>query len=270
MILERILAAKREEVARRRQATPLAALVDAAKAQAPARGFRQALARPGPVRIIAEVKRRSPSKGALREDLDPAALARAYHMGGADAVSVLTDEPFFGGSAADLEAARAAVPLPVLRKDFIIDPYQVYEARAWGADAVLLIAAALREDQLRELLTLAGELGMDALVEVHTAGELEMALATGAQLIGINNRDLRTFITRLEVTLELAAKIPPGPVVVSESGIQSRADVERLAAAGVHAILVGESLVKSPDPLQAVAGLAGVPRTAGSARAVGS
>lgn len=270
MILERILAAKRDEVALRRQETPLDVLADAAKAQAPARGFRQALARPGPVRIIAEVKRRSPSKGALRTDLDPAALASAYRAGGADAVSVLTDEPFFGGSAADLHAVRAAVPLPVLRKDFIIDPYQVYEARAWGADAVLLIAAALDAGQLRELLALVGQLGMDALVEVHTAAELETALVAGAELIGINNRDLRTFVTRLEVTLELAGRIPPGPVVVSESGIQSRADVERLAAAGVHAILVGESLVTSPDPLQAVAGLAGVPRAAAAARAVGS
>lgn len=268
MILERILAAKRDEVARRRAHTPWDSLVQAAAAQERARGFRQVLAAPGPVRVIAEVKRRSPSKGPLRNDLDPSALARAYHGGGAAAVSVLTDEPFFGGSAADLQAVRAAVPLPVLRKDFIIDPYQVYEARAWGADAILLIAAALSPAQLQELLALAGELGMDALVEVHTAAELEVALAAGAGLIGINNRDLRTFVTTLDVTVDLVRHIPPGAVVVSESGIRSRADVERLAAAGVDAILVGETLVKSADPQQAVAGLVGVPRAA-AARAVG-
>lgn len=260
MILERILDAKREEVARRRQELPLGALAAAAASQAPPRGFRQALAARRTVGVIAEVKRRSPSKGPLREDLDPSALAQAYQHGGAACVSVLTDQPFFGGSPADLQAAKRAVSLPVLRKDFVIDPYQVYEARAWGADAVLLIVAALSSVQLRELLALTGELGMDALVEVHTAAELETALAAGARLVGINNRDLRSFDTRLDVSLNLAGQVPPGIVLVSESGIQTRSDVERLAAAGVDAILVGETFVKSPDPSGAVAGLAGVPR----------
>ncbi|HEY8496780.1 MAG TPA: indole-3-glycerol phosphate synthase TrpC [Limnochordales bacterium] len=260
MILERILAEKREEVARRRQELPLHALAAAAKSQPPARGFRQALAARDTVGVIAEVKRRSPSKGPLREDLDPSTLAQAYQHGGAACVSVLTDEPFFGGSRADLQAAREAVSLPVLRKDFIIDPYQVYEARAWGADAVLLIVAAVSAQQLGELLALTEELGMDALVEVHTAAELEAALAAGARLVGINNRDLRSFVTTLDVSLTLAGRIPPGVVLVSESGIQTRADVERLAAAGADAILVGETCVKSPDPSGAVASLAGVPR----------
>lgn len=270
MILERILAAKRDEVAHRRQETPLAVLEEAAAAREPARGFRRALAAPGPVRIIAEVKRRSPSKGLLRAELDPAVLAEQYRRGGADALSVLTDEPFFSGSAADLAAARRAVPLPILRKDFVIDPYQVVEARAWGADALLLIAGALDPHQLAELLTFTHELGMDGLVEVHTAEELDTALAAGAQVIGINNRDLRTFVTTLDVTLDLAARIPPGHVVISESGIRSRSDVERLAAAGVDAILVGESLVTSSDPCAAVAALAGVPRRPAAAPAVGA
>lgn len=260
MILERILAAKREEVAHRQQLLPLKALITAGRAGAPPRGFARALGAAGTVGVIAEVKRRSPSKGPLREDLDPAAMVRAYQRGGAACVSVLTDEPFFGGSRDDLQEARAAVSLPVLRKDFIIDPYQVYEAWAWGADALLLIVAALNARQLVELLALTEELGMDALVEVHTAAELETALAAGARLVGINNRDLRTFVTRLGVSLDLASQVPPEVLLVSESGIQDRSDVERLATAGVDAILVGETFVKSPDPSEAVAKLAGVAR----------
>ncbi len=262
MILERILAAKREEVASRRRDVPLGELRRHAAEQPPPRNFRRALAGAGPGRVIAEVKRRSPSKGVLRADIEPAALAQGYAAGGAAAVSVLTDEPFFGGSAADLKAVRAAVHLPVLRKDFIIDPYQVYEARAWGADALLLIAAALDGGQLADLLALTGELDMDALVEVHTEAELEAVLACGATLVGINNRDLRTFATRLDVSLALAPRVPSGCVLVSESGIQGRGDVERLAAAGIDAILVGESLVRSADPAAAVRALANVPRRA--------
>lgn len=265
MILERILSAKREEVVERKRRVPPAVMRQRAEAAASGdtpgapRGLLHGLVRDDAVSVIAEVKRRSPSKGPLRDYVDAAQLARAYEQGGAAAVSVLTDEPFFGGHFDDLQVVRAAVTLPVLRKDFLIDAYQVDEARAWGADGVLLIAAALDDARLRDLLAQTRQLGMDALVEVHTEGELERALHVGARLIGVNNRDLRTFETTLDVTLRLARHIPSGTVLVSESGIGTRDDVTGLAEAGVDAILVGETFVRSADPQAAVTALAGVP-----------
>lgn len=198
--------------------------------------------------LIAEIKRASPSRGWLRPDLDPAALAQAYAQSGAAAISVLTEPAFFRGSLADLASVRGAVELPVLCKDFILDPYQVYEARAWGADAILLIVAALGLPELKALLELARGLGMSALVEVHQAEEVERALAAGASLIGINNRNLVDFGVDLNTSLRLRPLIPPDIPVVSESGIRTAQDVQHLKAAGVNAILVGEALVTSPDP----------------------
>ena len=246
-ILDEILSWKRVEVARRMRALPLAAVMDAAAAAPAPRDFCAALRQPG-VSLIAEVKRASPSKGVIRADVDPAALARAYEAGGAAAISVLTDERFFQGSLADLGAARDAVTLPVLRKDFVIDAYQVYEARAAGADAVLLIAAALVDDALQALHVLARELGMAALVEVHDAAELARAMAIDPRVIGVNNRDLRTFRVDLETTAQLRARVPSGVVLVAESGIRGPEDVARLASIGADAMLVGEALVRAPVP----------------------
>jgi indole-3-glycerol phosphate synthase len=219
----------------------------------PARAFEAALrerARAEQVAVIAEVKRRSPSAGALAPDLDPAALARAYARGGAACLSVLTDGPHFGGSREDLQRARAAVALPVLRKDFTVAPGDVYDARAMGADAVLLIVAALAEEELRRLLALATSLGLAALVEVHEEGEVAAALRAGAQLIGVNQRDLRSFQVDTARALRLARCLPPDVVAVAESGIRDPSDVERLAAAGYHAVLVGEHLVGAEDPVR--------------------
>lgn len=262
MILEQILATKAQEVAAARAARPLADLAGAARAAAPARDFAAALRRPRPgasLACIAEVKKASPSKGIIRADFDPVQIARRYAAAGAAAISVLTDAPYFQGALAHLEAIRAAVALPLLRKDFVIDPYQIYEARAAGADAILLIAAALPDaGRLREYRLLAADLGMAALVEVHTAAELELAVASGAEIIGINNRDLRTFQTSLDVTLALAPRVPPAALLVSESGIATRADCQRLAAAGAHAVLVGESLMRQPDPGAALGQLLGL------------
>jgi indole-3-glycerol phosphate synthase len=250
-ILEEILAVKREEVGALRRERGEGSLLAEARSAAPARDFGKPLrAAPSP-RVIAEVKRASPSKGPIRADLDPAALAGAYTAAGAVALSVLTDGPFFHGSLADLEAARAAVPLPVLRKDFVIDPLQVLEARAAGADAVLLIVAALEAPQLRELLSVVHEQRMEALVEVHTRAELERALEAHAEIVGINNRDLRTFRTDVEVTRGLLP-YTEGSTTVSESGIEEAATVRSLEAAGVHAFLVGEALLRAPDPGEAL------------------
>lgn len=257
-ILEEILSHKREEVARRASRTPRAAVERAAEDAPPPRDFAEAL-RGGDVRLIAEVKRRSPSKGDIRPDLDPAAVAQAYERAGAAAVSVLTDEHYFGGSLDDLRAVRHAVDLPVLRKDFIVDAYQVAEARSAGADAILLIAAALSKAQMRDYRLLAEEWGMAALVEVHGADELEAALQSGARIVGINNRDLATFSVDLAVTERLAGAVPADLVLVAESGIASRADVQRLAAWGVDAILVGEMLARREHPGEAAAQLVGVP-----------
>ena len=250
-ILRKILHRKAEEVAARRAALPLEALRAQAGSAPPVRGFAAAigerLAR-GEAAVIAEIKKASPSKGVLREDFDPAAIAASYARGGAACRSVLTDRDFFQGDGADLRQARAACGLPVLRKDFIIDPYQVYEARVMGADCILLIVAALEDQHLAELATLARELEMDVLVEVHDRAELERALALPLPLVGINNRDLRSFETRLETTLDLLPLIPPERIVVTESGILDRRDVARMRGRGVHAFLVGEAFMRAPDP----------------------
>jgi indole-3-glycerol phosphate synthase len=245
-VLDRIVAYKRQEVAAARaRESELAA---SAAAAPPVRDFRAALeAGPG-VRVIAEVKKASPSAGVIRPDFDPAAIARAYDRAGAACISVLTDRPSFQGNLRHLEAVRAAVDRPLLRKDFLLDRVQLLEARAAGADAVLLIAEILPGDELPRLLTEARELGMEALVELYDRDNLPRVLAAGARLVGVNNRDLRTFRVRLEHTLELARDVPPGVCLVSESGIRSRADVECLAAAGVRAVLVGETLMRAPDP----------------------
>jgi indole-3-glycerol phosphate synthase len=199
------------------------------------------------VRLLAEVKRASPSRGVLNAALDPVAQALLYAGAGAAALSVLTDARYFHGSLDDLVAVRAAVDCPVLRKEFIVDEYQLWEARAAGADAVLLIVAALDGRALRDLFHAAGDMGLSTMVEAHTAAELEAALALGAPVIGINNRDLQSLATSLDTSLRLLPTIPPGPVAVSESGIFTRADVERVVAAGAHAVLVGEALVRAPD-----------------------
>ncbi len=249
-VLDEIIAHKRAEVAASRARVPLAemrARAASAAAGAPARDFAAAIAGPT-LRIIAEVKRASPSAGAIREDADPAATARRYERAGAAAVSVLTDRRYFAGSPDDLRAVRQAVGLPVLRKEFIVDPYQIYESRTLGADAVLLIAGAVPADDLAALARLAGELGMAAVFEVHTEAHVDEALAAGARVIGINNRDLRTLAVDLDTTLRLRPRIPAGITVVSESGIATPDDVARVCRAGVDAILVGTALMASPDP----------------------
>ena len=257
-VLDRILERKREEVAALRAGPGRAELAArAARAETP-RGFARALvAGPSP-RVVAEFKRASPSRGEIRPGADPAAIARDYAASGAAALSVITDREFFRGELADLRAARAACALPVLRKDFTIDPLQLFEARAEGADAALLIVAALADAQLRELLACARELGLDALVEVHDEPELERALAHGAALVGINNRDLRDFKTDVGVTRALLPRAA-GRVVVSESGLDSPEVVRALAAEGASAFLVGEALMRAPDPGAALRRLRGVP-----------
>ncbi|MEX0891905.1 MAG: indole-3-glycerol phosphate synthase TrpC [Gemmatimonadota bacterium] len=257
-ILDRIVASKRQEVEALR-ARP-AELRAAAAAAGPPRDFASALRAGGQVRLIAEVKRRSPSAGWLARELDPAATARRYFAAGAACVSVLTDAAYFGGGLADLIDVRAAVPLPVLRKDFIIEPLQLHEARAAGADAVLLIVRILEDHALAELHALARTLGMAALVEVHDGPELERALGAGAELVGVNNRDLDTFTTDLGLSIRLAEAVPPGTLLVAESGIRDAADVARLGAAGVDAVLVGESLVRAADGGAAAGALTGHPR----------
>ncbi len=250
-ILRRILRRKAEEVAERSAALPLRDL-GARCEQAPApRGFIAALERKiaaGEAAVIAEIKRASPSRGLLREAFDPAAIAASYEQGGAACLSVLTDRDYFQGDDAHLQAARAACALPVLRKDFIVDAWQVYESRALGADCILLIVSALGDARLAEYAGLATHLGLDVLVEVHDADELDRALALGAPLIGINNRNLRTFETRIETTLDLLPSIPGDRRVVTESGIHTREVVARLRGAGVHAFLVGEAFMRAEDP----------------------
>ncbi|HEY7542126.1 MAG TPA: indole-3-glycerol phosphate synthase TrpC [Methylomirabilota bacterium] len=247
-VLDEIVANTRAEVARRKSAVPRASLERQCDAAAPTRDFEGALrGGAGSVRLIAEVKKASPSRGVLSSDLDPVALATTYATGGAHAISVLTDEKYFRGSLDDLRAVRAAVGVPLLRKDFTVDEYQLWESRAAGADAVLLIVAVLEPARLAELATAAKGLGLAALVECHTAAELDQALAAGSRIIGINNRDLATFETRITTTLELLPLIPPGPIVVSESGFFTAADVRPVVIAGAHAILVGEGLVRAPD-----------------------
>jgi indole-3-glycerol phosphate synthase len=250
-VLDRILAHKQTEIAERSAAEPLETIRARALDQPPARGFFEALTarraadRPA---VIAEVKKASPSKGVIRADFDPAWIARRYEAAGAACLSVLTDREFFQGGEADLQVARAACSLPVLRKDFTLEPWQIWEARAIGADAVLLIVAALEDERLVELAGAAREAGLDVLTEVHTADELERALTTDANLIGINNRDLHNFETRLETTLALRDRVPADRLLVTESGIHSRADVERMQGQGVHAFLVGEGFMRAEDP----------------------
>ena len=254
-ILDQILDRTRADVQDRRVRVPLVEQQARCRDRAPARDFLGALRREpdvrgrrrGTIRVIAEIKKASPSRGVIRPDFDPVALARGYAAAGADAVSVLTDGPFFQGSLADLVAVRGTITLPILRKDFQVDPYQLWEARDAGADAVLLIAAALSSRQLQDLVGLGRELGLAALVEIHARPELDAALASGAAVIGINNRDLRTFEVSLETTLGLLPCVPAETVLVSESGIADPAQVAQLAAAGVDAILVGEGLLRHPD-----------------------
>ena len=250
-VLQAILARKREEIDERQALRPLDAVREAALAAPPPRGFaralraRRALDLPA---VIAEVKKASPSKGLIRADFDPAVIARSYEAGGATCLSVLTDVDYFQGRDDYLQQARAACALPVLRKDFTIDAWQVYESRALGADCILLIVAALDDVRLAELTVLALDLDMDVLVEVHDLNELERALQVPAPLLGINNRNLRTFDVSLDTTLALREAVPADRILVTESGIDTRADVARMRGAGVNAFLIGETFMRAPDP----------------------
>jgi indole-3-glycerol phosphate synthase len=246
-ILERIVASKQGEIAAAKQRVPEAVLERRVAGCPPTRDFRAALEREPDVAVIAEVKKASPSAGVLRAEFDPVAVARIYDRHGASSLSVLTDEPFFQGRLDYLTAIRDAVPRPLLRKDFILDRYQLLEARAAGADAVLLIAEILPGDSLAALHRQAWELGLQTLVELYDRDNLPRVLDAGARLIGVNNRDLRTFVTRLEHTLEIASDLPADVCLVSESGIRTRADVERLRAGGCRAVLVGETLMRAAD-----------------------
>ena len=251
-LLSEIVSSKQRRVDQAKKLVPLAqmrAMANQARLGRRAHAFASALANADKINIIAEFKRRSPSKGEIRNDADPAARARAYESAGASAVSVLTEEDYFGGSLDDLRAARKAISLPILRKDFIFDEYQVYEAAAAGADALLLIVATLDDEALGRLRRIAeDELGMDALVEVHTADEMKRAAACGAKIIGVNNRDLQTFRVSLETSVQFAPMAPKGSVLISESGIESAADIRRLRSIGYRAFLIGESLMRADDP----------------------
>jgi len=259
-ILTRILARKRAEVRERRARVPGAEVRARAEASAAARGFSRALhARiaEGKAAVIAEIKRASPSQGVIRADYDPAAIARDYESAGAACLSVLTDVDFFQGCDAHLASAREACALPVLRKDFVIDTYQIDEARALGADCVLLIAAALDDATLVDFAAHARAIGLDVLLEVHDAAELERALRVPGVLLGVNNRDLRSFEVRLETTLELRACVPASRLLIAESGIRTRADIARLRSAGVHAFLIGETFMRAERPGAALAAMLG-------------
>jgi indole-3-glycerol phosphate synthase len=259
-ILAKIAAYKREDVAARKAARPLAEVEREALAADAPRGFKAALGRahaPGRLALIAEIKKASPSKGLIRADFDPPALARAYADGGAACLSVLTDGPSFQGADAYLVAARAAVALPCIRKDFLVDPWQVAESRALGADAILVILAMVDDALAADLMAEARRFGMDALVEVHDAAEMARAGALGADLVGVNNRDLRTFVTDLAVTERLAALAPADALLVTESGIFTRDDVSRLETCGARAMLVGESLMRRADVTAATRTLLG-------------
>ncbi len=245
--LEKIIEVKREEVARLKQRVPLEELQSLVKGRPAGLDFRRAITS-GACSIIAEVKKHSPSKGSLREDLEPGVVASLYESNGAAAISVLTDREFFHGAPDYLTAIKETARIPVLRKDFIIDPYQIYESKLLGADALLLIAGLLPEIRLREYIALALSLGVWPLVEVHASADLAVALSAGAEIIGINNRDLHTFTTNIDTTRQLAPSIPPGKTVISESGIRTREDITRLMESGIHAFLVGEALISAADP----------------------
>lgn len=253
-ILDRILEVKRAEIAAAKARAP--EVERKAKAAAAPRDFVGALRARNPA-VIAEIKKASPSRGVLRAQFDPAAIARSYEGAGAACLSVLTDAQFFQGSAADLAAAKSACALPVLRKDFVVEPFQVWESRAMGADCILLIAACLAKREMRELERLAHELGMAVLVEVHDAAELEAALTLQTPLIGINNRNLKSFETKLETTLDLLPRVPPNRMAITESGILVSEDVSRLRNAGIRAFLVGEAFMRAADPGAALGGLFG-------------
>ena len=258
-ILNRILATKAEEVAAGKQKISLDEMTARAEDGPNPRGFVrciEAAMANGPA-VIAEVKKASPSAGVLREDFQPAQIAESYQRGGAACLSVLTDTRYFQGSSEFLQQARAACDLPVLRKDFLVDPWQVYEARAMGADCILLIVAALQPERLAELNGLAEQIGLDVLVEVHDESEMGQALACGARLIGVNNRNLRTFETRLDVSERLRPAVNPPRIMVTESGIRSREDVQRMLQADIRAFLVGEAFMRAPDPGQALRELFG-------------
>lgn len=259
-VLEEILSHKKVEVDRRRRQVRPAELFRRLEGQSGAASFRQALGHADRVDVIAEIKKASPSAGVIREAFDPIAIATTYEAKGASAISVLTDRAFFQGDIEFVRQVREAVTLPILRKDFILDPYQILEARAYGADAVLLILAALSDAQCQELAAAATELGLDVLAEVHNFRELECALIHEFKLIGINNRDLKTFVVDLRTTEKLLADLPADVLVVSESGLKRRADVERLARLGVDAVLIGESLMRQKDVGGALAEFVGVPR----------
>ncbi len=259
-ILNKIVAVKREEIAAAVDRRPLAKVRADAESRVLTRDFEDALRhrmRAGRLAVIAEIKKASPSKGVIRENFEPADIAQSYAEHGAACLSVLTDQLFFQGTADYLKQARASCQLPVLRKDFMVDPYQIYESRAMGADAVLLIAACLDDAQLRDMEAIAHSLYMAVLVEVHDAAELDRALALKAPLLGINNRNLRTFDVSLDTTLDLMARVPPDKLLITESGIHGREDVLRLQAAGVHGFLVGEAFMRAPDPGVAMAQMFG-------------
>ena len=246
-ILDEIVADKRREIAAAKERVPLAELERLAKDAPPLRDFLGSLRRGQGIGIIAEVKKASPSAGVMKADFDPVAIARVYAEHGADCISVLTDEPHFQGQLSYLTAIRHAVPTPLLRKDFLLDPYQVVEARVAGADAVLLIAEILDDRTLTELTQRTHELGMHALVELYDAENLPRVLASGARLVGVNHRDLRTFVTSLERTLALAPRVPPDRLLISESGIRDADDIRRLKEAGARAVLIGETLMRADD-----------------------
>lgn len=260
-ILDTILDAKREEVAAAKLARPLAQVDAVARVAGPLRGLRSALLRPpgAPVRVLAEIKRASPSAGPIRAGADPAAIAQEYETAGAAAISVLTDKQFFDGDLSFLARCRERVALPLLRKDFLVDTYQVAEARAAGADGVLLIVAALSKAQLGELLAAAVSYQLDVLVEVHTVREAETALSAGVSLLGVNHRDLRTFHIDMSLTSVVAPMLPPDVVLVAESGIKTAADVHLLGAVGAHAVLVGEQLMRAESPGRALLALREAP-----------
>ncbi len=248
MILDRIIQEKRIEVEKAKRNSPLESIGSELEKTQPAKDFFKAIEPDGRVKIIAEIKWASPSKGILRKDFNPTEIAKGYSDGGASAISVLTDRKFFKGDLTHLRAVRSAVETPLLRKDFTIDPYQVYEARLYGADAVLLIASVLGTETIKELLAVTHSLGMNAIVEVHNEVELEKAILAGSRIIGINNRDLKTFNVSLDVSIRLSKLIPKEKIVISESGIVTNEDIKRLREEGIYAVLIGETFMRAENP----------------------